>query len=137
MQYLGKTGRERCLFVIALILLASLFFLVGPLGSSKVMAQDPLEGLEQVGEQAGLKGETTDLYVLIGRVVSIALSLMGLILVILLVIAGIMWMTSHGNEEQLQKAKTMIRNALIGLAIVVIAYALAYFVIGRMEGVVK
>ncbi len=137
MQYLGRTRRVYCLSVASIILLASLLVLASPLGISRAWAQDPLEGLEQVGEQAGLKGETTDLYILIGRIVNIVFSLLGIILVILLIIGGTMWMTSHGSEEQLKRAKTMIKDALIGIIIIVISYALARFVVGALAEAFK
>lgn len=47
--------------------------------------------------------------------------------------AGIMWMTAQGNEEQVTKAKTMIRNAIIGFIIISAAYAITYYVIGAIS----
>jgi len=66
----------------------------------------------------------------IGAFIQIALSLLGVIFLVLTVYAGFLWMTAGGNEEQITKAKTMIRNSIIGLAIVISAYAITYFVVG-------
>lgn len=65
----------------------------------------------------------------IARVIKIALSLLGAIFIILIIYAGFMWMTSGGNEEKIKKAKETIIAAIIGLAIIVLAYAATFFII--------
>lgn len=73
---------------------------------------------------------------IIGRIVRIILSLLGLIAVIIIIIGGLMWMTSGGSPEKIDKAKKIIINALIGLLIVVSAYAIASFIISKLGGIV-
>jgi hypothetical protein len=46
-----------------------------------------------------------------------------------MIYAGILWMTAQGNDQKVEKAKQMITEAIVGLIIVVAAYAIAYFVI--------
>ena len=48
--------------------------------------------------------------------------------VIVIVYSGIKWMTAGGNEEDVGKAKKLIAQAVIGLAIVMAAYAITAFV---------
>lgn len=67
--------------------------------------------------------------VIISRIVQVALALVGIIFLILMIYGGYMWMTAHGNEEQVTKAKSLITAAIIGLIIVVSAYAITYFVV--------
>ena len=43
--------------------------------------------------------------------------------------AGFLWMTSSGDETKVTKAKGLMVNAVIGLAIVLAAYAITYFVL--------
>ena len=43
--------------------------------------------------------------------------------------AGFLWMTAGGNEENVTKAKTMMRNAVVGFIIISAAYATVNFVI--------
>jgi len=97
--------------------------------SSPAFAQ--LEELEKVAEEAGI-GAEENLPTRIGQIISITLSILGVILVIILIIGGIVWMTAAGNPEQLKKAKAMILNAVIGLIVVLLAYAIASFLV---EGV--
>ena len=61
--------------------------------------------------------------------ISVFLSFLGIIFLILILYAGFLWMTSGGNEEQITKAKGMLKNSIIGLAIIISAYAITYFVI--------
>lgn len=67
--------------------------------------------------------------VLIGAGINLFLSLFGLVFLVLTVYAGVKWMTAGGNTEQIDAAKSMLRNAAIGLAIVLLAFVLTYTVI--------
>ena len=64
----------------------------------------------------------------INNIINIALSLLGIIFVLLTIYGGIIFMTARGNEEQTQKAKSVIIQSIIGLIIVIGAYAISYFV---------
>lgn len=125
MKGLVWTGRGIC-FLSAIMFLV---VLVCP-----VSAQ--INELEDVANAAGLKGET-DIPVLVGRILEVVLSLMGLLLVVLLIIGGFIWTFSGGSEEKVKKAKGLITNAIIGLIIVILAYAAAHFVIGKLTEVTK
>lgn len=58
---------------------------------------------------------------LIIRIINIALGLVGIVSVLFLVIGGYKYITSGGDTEQIESAKGTIMNALIGLAIVLLA----------------
>ena len=65
---------------------------------------------------------------IIGAGVGAALSLIGVIFLILMIYAGYNWMTARGEEEKVEKAKDTITRAIIGLIIVVGAYAIWAFI---------
>ncbi|MBD3250868.1 hypothetical protein GF380_00090 [Candidatus Uhrbacteria bacterium] len=88
-------------------------------------------GLQTAGAPAGLE-QSPGLEVLIGRIIGIALSLVGVILFAFLVYAGFLWMTAGGDSSKVEKAQTMLRNTIIGLIIVVLAYAISNFVVDRI-----
>ncbi|PJA10521.1 hypothetical protein COX68_00250 [Candidatus Falkowbacteria bacterium CG_4_10_14_0_2_um_filter_41_15] len=67
---------------------------------------------------------------IISTVITALLSLLGVIFVALIVFSGFSWMIADGDEQKVTKAKGMIRESLIGLVIVLGAYAVSYFVIG-------
>ena len=101
-----------------------------------VFAQNPLEKLKGVGTAGGYadisNGETTILQTASG-VVSIFLGLLGIIFIILIIYAGYNWMTAAGNEEKVKKAQETLKQAIIGLIIVVSAYAISFFVVSFLE----
>ena len=73
----------------------------------------------------------------IGEIVNILLAFLGVIFIVLIIYGGFLWMTAGGNEDQVGRAKKFITNATIGLVVVMLSYALAYFVLyelGRSSG---
>ncbi len=129
------------------IILISLFFLLvfySPLILSGVHAQaitgNTLEGLNQTANQvAAFQAQTNQTFTAdffagkIGQIIGVVLSFVGVLFLILMIYGGILWMTAAGNEEQVKKARGLMFNALIGLVIVLAAYALTAF-IGRGFG---
>lgn len=64
----------------------------------------------------------------VGGVVGLILSFIGIIFLILTVYAGFLWMTAQGNSGQVEKAKDLLINAIIGLVIVSAAYSITMFI---------
>ncbi len=70
----------------------------------------------------------------ISSFISIFLSFLGVIFLILMIYAGFNWMTAAGDEKKIEKAKETIRASLIGIIIVIAAYAISVFVVSRIWG---
>lgn len=87
-------------------------------------------GLNTIGSEAyGEDGEPEKgLTAIIASLVKVLLGILGLIFVILLIAAGFKYMTSAGNQEKIDEAVHQIRNAIIGLIIIVCAYSITYFI---------
>jgi Type IV secretion system pilin len=99
------------------ILAVLLAFLVLPYF---VFAQSPLNALQNVGNSAGYQqANNTSVASIAGAIVAAILSLLGVIFIILIIYAGILWMTAQGDEPKLEKAKKIITNAIIGLIITI------------------
>ena len=85
-------------------------------------------GLKETAESAnidlGVSGEGQNIFIIIRFVIYVILSFVGVIFLILLIIGGYLWMTSLGNEQQLSRAKNIVRNSIIGLILVISAYAI-------------
>lgn len=64
-------------------------------------------------------------------ILNIILSFVGVVMLILIAYGGFLWMTAGGNESQVEKAQKIIVAAIIGLLIVVSAYAVSYFVVSK------
>lgn len=55
----------------------------------------------------------------------------GIVAVITIIIGGIMYATSSGDSGSVSKAKNMILYSIVGLVVVLSAFAITNFVIGR------
>ena len=75
---------------------------------------------------------TTDIRVIIANIIRIALGLLGIVAVVIILIGGFTWMTAGGSEEKVEKAKQWIGYGVVGLAIILAAYAIATFVISSL-----
>ena len=69
----------------------------------------------------------TNLSSIIGKIVGAALSFLGVVFFVLIIYGGYMWMFSMGNEQTAAKAKEIIIAAVIGLVIVLMAYAITSY----------
>ncbi len=100
-------------------------------------AADSITGrLNAIATNAGYRtGKDADvkLATYVGRIINIAMGLLGVIFVAQMVYAGYLWMTARDEADQLEKAKHIIRRSIVGLAIVLGAWAIAAFVITRFS----
>ncbi len=97
----------------------------------KALAQTVDTGLNYV-EETGLVA--TDPRIIIANVIKIFLGFLGLISVILVMYAGFLWMTAGGDATKIEQSKNIMKNALIGLLIILSAYAIVSFIF-RLLGV--
>ena len=98
-------------------------------------ASDPY-GLNSTAGAAGLNTGLASKTIpqIVGSIIAIFLSMLGIIFFVLLVYGGYLWMTSYGDEKKVTKAKELIINAVIGLVIILAAYAISGFVIKALIG---
>lgn len=92
-------------------------------------------GLTAANADAGYK---TDVGIsgVIGSMIKILLGLTGVIFLVILVWAGIMYMTAAGDPGKVDKAKKMITQCVIGLIFIVGAYSISSFIITQLAGAV-
>ena len=65
------------------------------------------------------------------RIIQIVLGLLGIIAVVIILYGGFMWMTARGNDDGGGTARKILGAGIIGLLIVLAAWALAIFIINR------
>lgn len=75
---------------------------------------------------------TADIRVTVARIINVFMGLLGIIAVVIILYGGFIWMTAAGNEERVDKARKMIVAGVIGLAIILSAYAIARFVVNAL-----
>ncbi len=93
---------------------------------SIALAQATTFTVENIGGSVGLG--TADLKTTVINIIQWVLGILALVAVIMIIIAGFQWMTAAGNEEKVEKAKKVISAAVIGLIIVLLAWAIVIFV---------
>lgn len=66
------------------------------------------------------------------RIINVALGFLGIIAVVIVLVGGFKYMVSGGNEEKTTEAKNLIVSGIIGLAIILSAWAITSFVISNL-----
>lgn len=132
--------RRRIIITLVAIFLA--FFVIPFIvstASGDTGAEDALKGLNDTAEEG--YGDSldsgkviTDIPTTIGKVVGAGLAFIGIIFFILMIYGGFTWMMAKGNEQQVAKAKELIYAAVIGLIIVLAAYAITAYIGGQLTG---
>ncbi|PIZ95791.1 MAG: hypothetical protein COX80_03605 [Candidatus Magasanikbacteria bacterium CG_4_10_14_0_2_um_filter_33_14] len=89
-------------------------------------------GLDATAGAAGLPSGV-DLPTVLGNVIGTALSMISVLFFGLMLYGGIMWMTARGKSENTQKALDTIIAAIIGVVIVLAAYAITNFVFSNVQ----
>ena len=120
------------LAAVALALVAPVWAADPPATSGSVNLRNTFDIAKDVAGGAGIDTEKTDLEPMVGRVISVVLSFMGIIFLVLMVYGGYLWMTDRGNEDQVKKAKNLIQAAVIGVIIIVAAYTISYYILERL-----
>jgi len=126
-----KIKFSKVTFVVFSILVVFLFF---GFSSQNVLAQTDTStlGTNIIDQNIALSG--TDIRVVIVRIINTVLGLLGIIAVSLIVYAGFIIMTSGGDEGKVASGKKMIINAVIGLAVILSAFAIVKFITNNMFG---
>lgn len=126
--------------VTAAILVAVTFAFAMPSASAqdcppgKSAAECARGGLINTAKTAGLEtsAEKASLPAIVGNIIYGALSLTGIVFVILMIYGGYVWMQARGNQEDVKKAKDIITSAIIGIVLIGLAFAITNFVIGQI-----
>ncbi len=115
------------------IFFASFFIFLFSFIISPVFAYDFIDdsGLSDTAGPAGYDLDTDEhsLEQTLARNITLVLSLVGVLFMILIIYGGISWMLAQGNDEKVAKAKKIITDSIIGLVIVIAAYAITYFIL--------
>ncbi|PLX24718.1 hypothetical protein C0580_04365 [Candidatus Parcubacteria bacterium] len=106
-----------------IILLIALF----PLSSLALQDLDKAAGIGSTNVNTGLL--TKEPSSIVGTIINALLGLLGTIFTILIILGGFRWMTSGGNQQKVQEARELLKNAIIGLLVVAISYGVVRLVL--------
>jgi hypothetical protein len=71
----------------------------------------------------------------VGSFISIVLGMLGVVFLVFILYFGFQWMTAGGSADKVKKAKDGIVNLVIGLVLVLSAYAITSFVVKLLTSV--
>lgn len=119
--------RKITVFALSLCMIAVLAL---PMAASAALTESDLGlGVNYTGT---IKLGSKDVRETVASIINVALGLLGIVAVVIVLIGGFEWMTAGGNEEKTGEAKKRIIAGVIGLAIILSAYAIAKFAINSL-----
>jgi len=110
-----------------LCLVAILAFLFIPFDPAAAALDDQLE---EVAAATDLPA--TSLPILIARIIRVFLGVLGIIFIVLVIYAGYLYLTAHGEDDPIKKAKKILKNAIIGLFIILSSFAITTFILNAL-----
>jgi len=120
--------RKKYLYIFLTLIVLIGFFICEPnLAADRTFQQ----GLTEAGKAYG--SSSTSLQAYIAALVKALLSLIGIVFVALIIYGGFLYLTSGGGEDKIKKAKSTLKNSVIGLVIVLCGYSIAYFIASQLE----
>ncbi len=75
-----------------------------------------------------------DLFDLVDTIANIIFMVLGILAVVYLIWGGATYITAGGDAEKAAKGRTAITNAIIGIVIILISFALYRFILGSLGG---
>lgn len=86
-------------------------------------------GLNYVNNGLNSSLSNSDPRTIVGRIINIALSFLGVIAVGIILLGGFKWMTAGGNEEKTGEAKKLLGAGVIGLIIILASWGIANYLL--------
>jgi len=122
--------------ILAVLLFAAIFLCLGVVFSEPVSAQSNANQLLWGGQQ-GTIGKIIGLgdkdpRIIAAKIIRVFIGFLGIIALGLIIYGGWLWMTSNGDEQKIDKAKTVLKNAAIGLAIILASFGIVTFIINKL-----
>ena len=126
-----KITKKHVFSLFFLLIFGVIQFVVFSLAVKPAQADESLfnnqVGISEIGQTYGNK--KTDVRIIITRLILIVLSFLAVIFLALIIYAGFRYMTAAGNQDQVTKAVSQIRDATIGLLIIFASWALTFYIL--------
>ena len=113
------------IFLLLLLFSAAFFFV-----PQAAFAQQLTANLDAVGVGGSLP--TTNVIVIIARIIRAFIGVLGIIAVVIVVYAGYLYMFAGSKADQLARAQKILRNGVIGLIIIFLSFSIATFILNKL-----
>lgn len=122
--------KARLFLILAFFIATPLFFSLPATAADESSATKGEYGLTETLGTNNLKSAliNSSPQSMVGSIIGVILSFLGVIFFVLVIVGGLLWMFSQGNEAKVEKAKNILVAAVIGLVIVLAAYAITSFI---------
>lgn len=119
---------KKLLIVAGVLSFVFLPFLVGAAGLDQAGAS-----LDNAAQKMGYEtGASMSLEIIIGKSIQAFLGILGIVFLVIIIFAGVTWMVAGGDPKKVQTAKDWMTNGVIGLVIILSAYAISSFVVSTL-----
>ncbi|MCQ2571069.1 MAG: pilin [Candidatus Saccharibacteria bacterium] len=92
---------------------------------SKLLAAGIKNQVQNINGEETLEGD-------INSIISGVMVAVGVVAVIFIIVGGVNYMTSQGDPGKIQKGKKTLISGIVGLIIVILAYAIVNFVLNSL-----
>ncbi|PIR03714.1 MAG: hypothetical protein COV59_04555 [Candidatus Magasanikbacteria bacterium CG11_big_fil_rev_8_21_14_0_20_39_34] len=127
MQVLKKLAKSKALLTVAAA------FVMGVAFVPSIALADEAQDTFGIGYASATSLGDRDVRVTISSIINVALSLLGIVALVIILAGGFKWMTAGGNDEKVTEARKLMISGVIGLAIILSAYAIAKFVLQQLS----
>jgi lysylphosphatidylglycerol synthetase-like protein (DUF2156 family) len=86
------------------------------------------------GEVAAATGGEGSIRALVLKIVNYFLTFLGIVAVLMLIYAGVTYVTAGGEQDKVDSAKKIIMYALVGIIIILLSFAIVNTVLGAASG---
>jgi len=125
------TQNKQKLILFFILCWAVEFFLTGQVLAFDKSASTYLDNLAN-RQEIKIKTDKT-LPEVVGGVIKYGVGFLGIIFLILILYAGFLWMTAGGSQEDVTKARAILKWSIIGVIVVLGAYVISYYVVIRIN----
>lgn len=123
-------GIKQFLIVTSMLVLG--LVLLNSFGVDLALAQagGAIDTQDQPAIIAALSGGQTGLRGIVLTIVNFFLTFLGLLAVIMVIYGGFLYVSSAGNEENVNKAKKILLYAVLGIVVIIVSFALVNTLLG-------
>jgi hypothetical protein len=117
-------------FLLVTGLMTMALLLVNSLGVDIAMAQAIDPEADQPAIIRALSGGQTGLRGIVLTIINFFLGFLGLLAVVMVIYGGFLYVSSAGNEENVNKAKKILLYAVVGIVVIIVSFALVNTLLG-------
>lgn len=120
---------KKKLFVQWLYLIVGYVALATPvMAAAASLSLTPFKDPKKYGNLSDTGLGNTDPVIVSAQIINVFLRLLGTVTIILMIYAGWIWLWARGNEEDIKRAKDIMRGAIIGLLVVLGSFGIMQYV---------